>query len=190
VTTETAPEFDQLMRRVRDGCPEAAGEAVARYSPHIRRIVRRRLTPRLRDRFDSQDFMQSVWANFFRAPGRAADFSTPEDLVAFLVHVARCKVINAVRHDLVAGKRDRNRERLGADSVDTPLAGPGPSPSQVAIAHERWDQLLNGQPEHYRRALELLRQGYSHDEIAQRVGVHPKAFKRFLRRLLTHVGQL
>jgi RNA polymerase sigma factor (sigma-70 family) len=188
-TTETVLDFDSLMRRVRDGCPEAVAEAVARFSPHIRRVVRCRLSPRLRERFDSQDFMQSVWANFFRTPDRAAAFATPDDLTKFLARMARCKVVNAARRDFKTDKRDRGREVQGGDDRDVPLVGHEPTPSQVVIAAERWERMLAGQPEHYRRALILLRQGYTHHEIALRIGVNPKALKRFLRRLLNHVGQ-
>ena len=42
------PEFDELMRRVRAGSQEAAGEMFERYSHYIRRVVRSRLHRRLR----------------------------------------------------------------------------------------------------------------------------------------------
>jgi DNA-binding NarL/FixJ family response regulator len=51
------------------------------------------------------------------------------------------------------------------------------------MAEERWDRLLDGQPPQDRRILELLRQGHTHAEIAQQVGVSEKRVQRLLRKL-------
>jgi hypothetical protein len=59
----------------------------------------------------------------------------------------------------------------------------GPTPSQVAIANEHWERLLEGQPEKCRLKLEMLREGHSRAEIAERTGLHPKVIQRWLRKM-------
>jgi RNA polymerase sigma factor (sigma-70 family) len=182
-------EFEALMRRVREGCPHAAREAVERFSPHVRRVVRRKLDPRLRDQFDSVDFMQSVWVEFFDSPARDKPFTSPARFIGFLARLARCKVINAYRRQFGAAKR-------GPQRADVPVEGPemardhrGHTPSQVVMAREQWEHLLASQPPQFRVMLELLRQGHTHDEIAARLGLNPKSVQRFLRRLTHNVGE-
>src|SRR6516165_1899580 len=58
--------FQDLIRRIRAGDPEAAAELVRRYEPTIRRAVRVRLVDaRLGALLDSLDVCQSVLASFF-----------------------------------------------------------------------------------------------------------------------------
>lgn len=57
---EDDDDFFYLIGRVREGSEDAAWQLVERYGGHIRRTVRRALDPRLRSKFDSLDFVQSV----------------------------------------------------------------------------------------------------------------------------------
>jgi len=192
--SEPTDDFEALMQRVRTGCPEAARQLFERFGEHVRRVVRLRLDPRLRRQYDSMDFAQSVWASFFDTPPGRYTFTSPEALIAFLTRTASNKVIEVARKRLGTAKYDLKREQSLDRNLgdDTPLAdvvpGPSPTPSQVAIADERWEILLQGQPTHHRRILELLREGHTHDEIAAAVHVHPKTIQRLvqlLRRKLT-----
>src|SRR5579871_2901574 len=157
---DDAPDdFGSLMRRVREGCPEAAREVFDRFSPHVRRVVRRHLAQRLRRQYDSHDFLQAVWASFFTTPADRYAFDRPEDLVNFLARVATNKVVDAFRSRTATQKNDVGREesaRPMTDAADPP--GREPTPSQLAIAEERWELLLRGQSPEYRRVLELFRQ--------------------------------
>src|SRR4051812_9085244 len=173
-------EFQALMERVRAGCPQAAQEVYNRYSEPLQRVVRRRLHHPLRTQYDSVDFLQGVWASFFQMPQERHHFATADDLVAFLSRVAINKVVETLRRRQTA-KRNLHREQpLGArDSggvVD--VAARDPSASQLAIAEERWERLIEGQPPQYRRVLELLRAGHTHKEIADQLGLHPKVIQR------------
>src|SRR5262245_48786451 len=112
-------EFAGLMRRVSAGSQGAASELVERYGAHILRIVRRRLNRHLRTKFDSGDFVQAVWASFFALPLEQYNLEQSEALVGLLYHLARNKVIEAVRQRLHSQKYNVNRERpLPAEDVD------------------------------------------------------------------------
>jgi len=185
-------EFELLMERVRAGSPEAAQEVYDRYSDHIRWVVRRRLHHRLRTQYDSVDFLQAVWASFFVAPADRYTFSTPEALIHFLSRLACNKVIEVFRQRLQTERHNLNREQslegLGDEVNDPPERGP--SPSQLAIAEEHWERLLQGQPPLKRQVLEMLRQGHTQREISEQLDLHPKAIQRFLRELNAKVERL
>jgi RNA polymerase sigma factor (sigma-70 family) len=178
--------FARLMERMRSGCPDAARELFDRYSPYIRKAVRRLLHQRLRTQYDSLDFTQAVWLSFFTVPRDRYTFDTPDDLIGFLARVACNKVTEVFRQRLQTDKHNLNREvPLGEDDRERPAepSARQPTPSQVAMANERWERLLAGQPDHFRRVLELRRQGHTHREIARKLGVHAKVIQRLLRKL-------
>jgi RNA polymerase sigma factor (sigma-70 family) len=187
-------EFAAMMRRVRSGCPDAAREVFDRYNSHVRRVVRRHLARCLRRQYDSHDFLQAVWASFFTTPADRYTFDKPDDLVNFLARVAANKVIEAFRCQVLTLKNDIGRNvpigqlpaadlQPGPMAVAAEPAGREPSPSQVAIAGERWEFLLRDQPPRARRVLELLRDGHTFREVSERTGVHPKVIQRLLRKL-------
>src|SRR4051794_15485658 len=75
-----------FLARIQAGDEEAARELLARYEAEVRLVVRRQLPRLLRSRFDSLDFLQSVWGSFFhrvRTTG-PAEFEDSRHLVAFL----------------------------------------------------------------------------------------------------------
>lgn len=179
-------EFGQLMARVREGCPQAARELVERYGSALRRIVRQRLHPGLRPVYDSLDFFQDVWASFFQAaPLRT--FEDPNDLIGYLTEMAFHKVTDTYRERMCTGKRDGGRvESLPLPTEEdraNELPACQPTPSQVAVANERWEDLLRGLPPQHQRMLELLREGYTHEEIAQNLGIYTKVIQRLLQKL-------
>src|SRR5262249_15126713 len=150
-----------LMERLRDGCPQAARELFDRYGGHVRRVVRRKLSERLRSQYDSTDFAQAVWASFFTTRGHY-DFTTPDALVAFLAGTALHKGAEAYRTGALTAKRDPRREHplttLEGDTA-VPADRRQPTPSQLAVANEEWERLIRDQPVQYRTALLMLRQG-------------------------------
>jgi RNA polymerase sigma factor (sigma-70 family) len=186
---EPVTEFEALMRRVREGDAQAAQEVFERYNHHVRLVVRRALHQRLRRQYDSTDFAQSVWASFFQEPPGRYTFTSPEALISFLSRVAYNKVVTAARHRIGAAKNDVRREQpLDTSSPEETgrmpdVAGDTPTPSQEVMAEECWVQMVEGLPPSYRRALEMLRDGHSHREVAAVLGVHPKMLQRILTKL-------
>ncbi|HMF35814.1 MAG TPA: ECF-type sigma factor, partial [Isosphaeraceae bacterium] len=58
-------DIRELLARIKNGDEEAARELLNRYESKVRLVVRRQLPRLLRPRFDSIDFLQSVWGSFF-----------------------------------------------------------------------------------------------------------------------------
>ena len=177
-------EFRDLMDEVRSGSEAAAVRILELYGDHIHRAVRRRLNRVLRPRFDSQDFVQAVWASFFRHRSQIVKFERPDELVAFLTRVAGNKVIDECRHRMQTQKANVNRECSIDDDLPQGMVPVGrePAPSQVAIAKEQWERMTKGVPTHYRRILELRADGETHERIAELLDLNEKTIRRVLRR--------
>ena len=174
-------EFHILMNRLRAGCPDAARDTVRRYGDHVLRIVRSRLHRSLRRQYDSIDFTQEVWGCFFKAPWGKYDFNAPEELIGFLACLAYRKVADVHRRGFHRRKSNLDRVRpLDREDPDRDLPVRGPTPSQFAMANERWEAMLKGQPDSIRLLLEMLRQGHAPKEIAELTGLHPKLIQRCL----------
>ena len=97
----------------------------------------------LRSRFDSLDFLQSVWGSFFRRMRTSpTEFEDSRHLVAFLARAAKNKVIDEYRR-AASRKHDMHREEPlwvdGRRPKDVP--DPIDSPSEIAQAHEVFGRL-------------------------------------------------
>jgi RNA polymerase sigma factor (sigma-70 family) len=185
-------EFQDLMRQVQAGSEAAARRLCDVYGKHILRVVRHRLTDQLRSKFDSIDFVQDVWASFFADPPRELQFDHPNALAVYLARLARNKVIGAWQR-MGMDKRDVGRERAlqavtphgESEAVTDPLPDRRQhTPSQWVMADEQWQRLLDSQSPERRHALLMLREGASHREVAEQLGLSQKAIQRLLRRLL------
>ncbi len=176
--------FSALLAAIRDGCEEASQTLVEEYGSHILRAVRRRMNRRSRERYDSEDFAQSVWASFFGHLSIVSRFNTSGELATYLARMASHKVIDAGR------KKSVRSEVNLPDSADT-LESPQdrrrqyaePTPSQVAVAKERWDCLNKDEDEFHRRLLRMRRAGATQQEIADALGVSERHVRRVLDRL-------
>jgi RNA polymerase sigma-70 factor (ECF subfamily) len=139
----------------------------------------------MRSKFDSVDFVQSVWASFFAISPEKYQFAESEDLIAFLEQLARHKVIEEVRHRLQGQKHNVGREVLMTDPnfVKESAERSSPTPSQVAMAEEEWQRALEGQTDHHQQVLESFRGGQTPREIAEELGISERTVRRVIRRL-------
>ena len=176
--------FQDLTRRIREGSEDAAWELVERYGEEIRRAVRRLLNDKLRSKFDSLDFVQLVWSSFFRARDQLDRFECPAALAKFLIVMTRNKVGMETRRRLRTEKYNVHRETpLDEPEPRTSSDSKQPTPSHIAIAHEQYLRMLSGQPSHYRRIVQLRLEGFTHQEIADQLGLAESTVRRFLTRL-------
>jgi RNA polymerase sigma factor (sigma-70 family) len=177
--------FVVLMARIRDGSEQAMLELVEKYGHHVHRAVRRKLNRAMRSKFDSEDFVQAVWASFFENKERLLEFPSSRDLIMFLARVAHNKVIDEVRRRFQNQGKNVNREiPLDQSGIRKTLVSPDPTASEVMMADETFQQMTTGQPDRHRQIAELKRSGASHLEIAAALGIEPKTVQRVLRRML------
>jgi RNA polymerase sigma-70 factor (ECF subfamily) len=176
----SAEPLDGLLEKLSEGDPAAAEQVLADYGPYLRLVVRRRLSRRLRAKFDSLDVVQSVWAHLLRGLRRPGwQFLNRARLIAFLVTVTRRRLTTRFRRHRAALEREGPQ---GADLEGLP-APAQPRPSEVAQAEELWQRMLALCPPAHHDLLRLRRQGLTLAEIAARTGLHEGSVRRALRRL-------
>lgn len=179
-------EFHELLAQISSGSQEAARKFFDQYGPYVLEVVRRRLSRRLRTKFDSEDFMQDVWASFFHRTPPPEIFSSPEALMAYLARMASNKVAETTRQRLQTQRHCLNRETSldgSARFEAEKLCGADPTPSEVAVAREDWRQVTRDQQPIHQKILALLRLGYTHPEIAEMLKLNSKRVQRLLQRL-------
>jgi RNA polymerase sigma-70 factor (ECF subfamily) len=174
-----------LLARIRGGDEEAARELLSRYETKVRLVVRRQVPRLLRSRFDSIDFLQSVWGSFFhRIRTGSNDLEEEKNLIAFLAWAARNKVIDEYRR-AATQRQDIHRELPLRDMGERgeKLVATDETPSQVAQAREMYGRLRDLLPEDRRVILELKAAGFSSEEIGNRLGISERTVQRVLENL-------
>lgn len=181
--TET-DDFRSLLRATLDGDPEAAARLCRDYEEPILRVVRRKLLPQLRSRYDSLDFVNDVWASFFANPPKDERLASPQSLVAYLAQMASNKVVEA-RRSSTAAKNNIDRETPLDAATRTHRAGGIPgrdaTPSQIVGAEDEFQRLLRGRSPMHQAILNLLRDGMTYREIADRLNTTEKTVQRLVR---------
>jgi RNA polymerase sigma factor (sigma-70 family) len=182
--------IELLLDRVRGGDEAAARQLLESFEPHVRRVVRMRLPQVMRAKFDSMDFVQSVWGDFFGRLHRGEiHFQTSKQLARFLVLAAQAKVANEFRRRLLTEKFDLNKEvALDSQVRAIALRSLDPSPSQQAVANECLSDLLRGRPELHQRVLRLRGQGFTFAEIAAETGIDERSARRILHGVEKELG--
>ena len=177
--------MDDLLESLAEGDDTATEEVFHRCEPLLRLIIRRQISRDLRARFDSEDILQSIWADLvvgFRAGNWK--FNSSAELRAFLILAARNRLIDRARQASSASKEQRvPSEQLGQlSAVSTP------SPSEWAQANDLWDQLLFLCPPNHRVIVQMKRDGLSLKEIAEKTELHPSSIRRILYDLARRLG--
>jgi len=174
----TVDPLDELIERLNKGDVSAAERAFVAYEPYLRMAVRRRLSGALRTKLDSMDIVQSVWADVLLGLRALAwQFTDRSHLRAFLVKVARSRLIDRRRQHHRAIERERALIETAAD--DLPRARE-PRPSEIAQGNELWIRMLEQCSPAHREILVLRREGLLLTEIAERTGMHEGSIRRIL----------
>jgi RNA polymerase sigma-70 factor (ECF subfamily) len=173
--------LELLLEKMRRGDLQAAEEVFTAYGPELRLMVRRRLSRRLRAKFDSVDVVQSVWVHVLQAVRECGcNISSKAHLGNFLVRVTGNCLTDRLRHY----RTSLECERPFSDRVRAVAAVSGqPRPSEMAVADELWENMLAACPAKYHELLRLKRQGLGLAEIAERTGLHPDSVRRIIRKL-------
>ena len=178
--------LDTMLEKLTRGESAAAEQLFRNFEPFLRAMVRRRLSPPLRSKFDSIDVVQSVWADVltgFRE--RQWEFKDQAALKSFLARVTYNKFVTECRRNSTA----LERERPFSPEVTEQMVSSGlPRPSEVVQADELWETLMRLCPPVHRPILELKKQGLLVSEIAARVGLHEGSVRRILYDLAKRVA--
>lgn len=169
--------LDRILAELTAGDAASAGQIFTALEPYLRRAVRRQLPAPLRSKLDSADVLQSVWTDVIQAFRESGcRFTTVDHLRGFLFVATRNRLIDRVRQHRAALDLEvplHDREPRAAD----------PRPSEMLVANDLWERLLERCPPRHRPILLLRRQGYLLSEIAESTGLHSDSIRRILRTL-------
>ncbi|MEO0531075.1 MAG: sigma-70 family RNA polymerase sigma factor [Planctomycetota bacterium] len=180
-------EFDVLVAEADRGSEEAVWELVERFSPHVYRVVRRRMQPSLRQRFDSTDFVQMTWASFLLRDRELSAFGDETKLCAYLAGIAKNKVLIGARKTLDRPAQNAKREVTMEHPEAVALSASTPLPDEVTAFRDAWDQHLAAQPARHREIVELRLTGLNCKEVGAEVGVNERTVRRVLKSLCAAV---
>jgi RNA polymerase sigma-70 factor (ECF subfamily) len=180
--------LDNLLLQLNVGDDAAAERAFLAYMPYLRIVVRRRLSPSLRAKFDSMDIVQSVWMDALAGFRQGKwTFKTSAQLRTFLVTLTRNRFIDRMRE--LRGEL-RHEHIAPSPDMDSLLVAPICSVSEEFYADELWKQMLDACPPAHHGLLKLRRQGASIREIASKTGLHEGSVRRILYNLARRVTQI
>ncbi len=177
----SADALEALLDKLNTGDMEAAQQVFLTYEPYLRKVVRRQLPAWLRPKFDSEDVVQSTWADMIQGfRDTQWHFTDVDHLRAFLVRLVRNRFVDRFRRHHTAAERERPLETSEMAAL---TVADDPRPSQKAQANELWERMLRLCPEEHRLILRLKREGQSVADIAARTGLHEDSIHRILRQL-------
>jgi RNA polymerase sigma-70 factor (ECF subfamily) len=182
-----------LIARAKSGDGEAARE-LQRFEDDIRMLVRVRLPRALRSKFDSMDFVQSVWESFLSSDHEPGQLKDIKNLRGYLAGIARNKVLEEHRRTK-SRKYEIAREeplyiRKGDREFPREVAASDPTPSEDAQAHDRLQQLIAGRSPEEAEVILLRSRGLSNTEIAAQVGLSERTVRRIIESVRHHFEDL
>jgi RNA polymerase sigma-70 factor (ECF subfamily) len=163
--------FKNLLARLQAGDHDAGAAVYRQFASRLIALARQKLDPRIREKLDPEDVVQSVFMSFFhRHAGGEYEIQNVESLWGLLSLITIRKCGHKIEH-FYAACRDVARE-----SKPQPLDGEasrfweaiadGPTPSQALLLAETLEGVMRTLDERQRQILTLSLQGYEHPEIA------------------------
>jgi DNA-directed RNA polymerase specialized sigma24 family protein len=186
-------DFDRLMADVASGSEEAVMQFAETFTPHIIRSVRRCMSPKIRQKLDSDDVVQTLWASLLLHPDNLLRLKTREQMIAFLAKATRNKVAEKAAR-LRTQKRDVNREerldeqRLPNEKIrnriDFEPRSRELTPSTNVSLREKWRTTMANATERDRQIIALVVQRHTYLEIAEILSIHEQTARRVVERIV------
>jgi RNA polymerase sigma-70 factor, ECF subfamily len=185
--------FDALMERLRSGEDEAARTVFERFAGRLIQLAQRQLAPRLAQRVDPEDVVQSVYQSFFlrHREGRL-EVGDWDGLWCLLTRITLRKCAGRAEFHS-AERRDVGREQAGGGSGEAPWQTAfdrEPLPQEVAILGETLEQLFRETDPDDRPVLELSLQGHSAAEISLQLGRALRTVHRLRERVRRRLEEM
>ncbi len=172
----------ELLQRFREGDQLAAEELFAQYVQRLTQLARSRLSPKLAQRLDPEDVVNSAYRSFFvvAKQGRFA-LKRSGDLWRLLVRMTLNKLYRSAAHHQ-AEMRSVKREYWPAESAawEAEMLSREPAPDMAAALAEELELLMHELTPLGRRVLELRLQGETLEAIAEDVERSERTVRRVL----------
>jgi RNA polymerase sigma-70 factor (ECF subfamily) len=180
------PQIDEaFLARLRKGDHTAAAAVYEQFAARLVALARSRLDPRIRQKVDPEDVVQSVFASFFtRHAGDQFQLDDADGLWALLALITVRKCGHKVEQYRSARRNVDAEMGFGplGDSSAWEAAASDPSPSQAAMLTETVEAVMQRLEPRQRQVLGLALQGVAHEEIARVLACSLRTVRRALDR--------
>jgi RNA polymerase sigma-70 factor (ECF subfamily) len=180
--------FVDLVTRLREGEHAAATEVFLRYTRRLLGLARKHLDGRLAAKVDPEDVVQSAYKSFFQRH-QDGDFqiSNWDHLWGLLTIITVRKCADRAVY-FTAEKRNMNREAgQGTEAAPAPwqlAVDREPSPEEAIVLSETVEDLFRSIGDEDERAIiELSLQGYTTQEISDKIGRAERSVRRLRERI-------
>lgn len=189
-----------LIEQAHAGDRQACGALFSRFAGQLAVYVSLKMSPQLRAHMEVEDALQEVYLRLFERL-KSFDPSRTPSLYAWIRSVAQNVLRELTRHHVGTQKRGMLARSLDRDCGDTSrastivleLSSDDPTPSRVTISRDRVRRVLDTLeqlPEKERDIVwELLFEGLSGREVAERHGVSPGTVSKCLARAMLRLGK-
>ena len=174
----------------------ALGGKPADFERFTRRLIglaRAQFDARLLHKIDPEDVVQSAYKSFFLRYGEGALAAEGWDgLWGLLMCITLRKCADRVRYHK-AERRDVGREAAAPAEGDGPwlhAVGREPTPEEAVVLAETVEGLLRGLDGDERAVVELSLQGFSTQEISDRLGRATRSVRRLRERVRMQLEQM
>jgi RNA polymerase sigma factor (sigma-70 family) len=179
------------LGQLKEGEDAALGKLHQRYWPALVALARKRLRGAPSRAADEEDVAQAALTSFWRRvkAGRVLRVENRGDLMALLSAIVACKAVNQIEHEL--GVQKRSAARTQGDSALEHLANAvEPTPLEQAVLNDCYACYMDGLPKKLRPIAELYLAGFTHREIAARLGCVERTVERKLGLILERWQQM
>jgi len=176
----------ELAERCRRGDEDACRQLFDCYVERLVALARRRISQRLASRVDPEDIVQSVFRTFFgRLKAGRFRLEEQDDLCKLLMRITVHKALRQIHFHQAAKRNPRAELGQGAEANERLLTviDRDPSPDEAVAFVDHLEHFLGGLKAQEREILEMRLQGYSNDEIAQKLGIYDRKIRRVIERL-------
>jgi RNA polymerase sigma-70 factor (ECF subfamily) len=194
VTAKT-DSFAEFLDRLQAQDGSAACEIFQRFAGQLIALARQHFEGPLRHKVDPEDVVQSAYKSFFRRYGagnlQVENWNSLWGLLT-LITVRKCAERVAYHR---AECRDAAREVSGPPGMEEGSPWPDapgrePTPLEVVQLGETVDQLLASLDKNERPVIELSLQGYTTQEISQRLDCPERSVRRLRERVRTRLERM
>jgi RNA polymerase sigma-70 factor (ECF subfamily) len=168
-------DFQAVMAKLREGDPDAAAEIVRRFVRRLTALASKQFDSGLRDRADPEGVVQSVYRSFF-----ARDHRSPFDLDGWERLWALLAVITVRK---CSRRRRQWRDRVPVEQEWAEAIDRAPTPIEAAALTELVARIFRGLDRDDREAAEMILQGYTAVEAAEKCGCSERTVRRLRDRI-------
>ena len=170
--------FVELLGRARDGDRGALEELARSYEKDVRIAARVLLGPALRPHLDSLDLVQSVHRSLLIGLREGKfDISSPQKQIALATTIVRRKVARKWRTSRRQIRFDHDDPSQSIAATLSALSSGDTDPAKTAEFRDQMETLCQNLNEVERQMLELRLQGFTSEEVAERIGIHAVALR-------------